>query len=120
MKLIPQHDQMDCGPACLAMIASHYGKDIGLQHLRDKSFITREGVSLQGIKEAAEKTGFKTVAGKLKPEGLQKDVVPCILHWNQNHFVVLYKIHKNRITGKITYKIADPGHGFISLSAEKF
>ena len=120
MKLIPQHDQMDCGPACLAMIASHYGKDIGLQHLRDKSFITREGVSLQGIKEAAEKTGFKTVAGKLKPEGLQKDVVPCILHWNQNHFVVLYKIHKNWITGKITYKIADPGHGFISLSAEKF
>ncbi|MGG7466864.1 peptidase domain-containing ABC transporter [Chryseobacterium arthrosphaerae] len=120
MKLIPQHDQMDCGPACLAMIASHYGKDIGLQHLRDKSFITREGVSLQGIKEAAEKTGFKTVAGKLKPEGLQKDVVPCILHWNQNHFVVLYKIHKNRITGKVTYKIADPGHGFISLSAEKF
>ncbi|MGN7865847.1 peptidase domain-containing ABC transporter [Chryseobacterium sp. 22458] len=120
MKLIPQHDQMDCGPACLAMIASHYGKDIGLQHLRDKSFITREGVSLQGIKEAAEKIGFKTIAGKLKPEGLHKDVVPCILHWNQNHFVVLYKIHKSRITGKITYKIADPGHGFISLTAEKF
>ncbi|AZA88345.1 peptidase domain-containing ABC transporter [Chryseobacterium shandongense] len=120
MIFFAQHDQMDCGPACLAMVSSHYGKDFGLQYLRDKSFITREGVSLLGISEAADKIGFKTIAAKLKPENFQKDFLPCILHWNQNHFVVLYKINKNIFTGKLIYKIADPGHGFVSLSEEKF
>ena len=119
-KLYPQHDQMDCGPACLAMVASHYGKDFGLQYLRDRSFITREGVSLLGISEAADKIGFKTISAKLKTEDLDNELLPCILHWNQNHFVVLYKITKNIFTGKLIYKIADPGHGFISLSEEKF
>ncbi|NAW49925.1 ATP-binding cassette domain-containing protein [Elizabethkingia argentiflava] len=120
MKFHAQHDQMDCGPACLAMVASHYGKDFGLQYLRDKSFITREGVSLLGISEAADKIGFKTMAAKLKSENIDGELMPCILHWNQNHFVVLYKIKKNILTGKNIYKIADPGHGFISLSEEKF
>ena len=116
----PQHDQMDCGPACLAMVSSHYGKDFGLQYLRDKSFITREGVSLLGISEAAEKIGLKTISAKLKTEDFDKELLPCILHWNQNHFVVLYKIYKNKFTAKPFYKIADPGYGFISLSEEKF
>lgn len=111
---------MDCGPACLAMVASHYSKDFGLQYLRDRSFITREGVSLLGISEAADKIGFKTISAKLKTEDLDNELLPCILHWNQNHFVVLYKITKNIFTGKLIYKIADPGHGFISLSEEKF
>ncbi|OPB92494.1 peptidase domain-containing ABC transporter [Elizabethkingia occulta] len=116
----PQHDQMDCGPACLAMVASHYGKDFGLQYLRDKSFITREGVSLLGISAAAEKIGFRTIAAKLQTEDFDKELLPCILHWNQNHFVVLYKISRNFFTDKLIFKIADPGHGFISLSEEKF
>lgn len=116
----PQHDQMDCGPACLAMVSSHYGKEFGLQHLRDKSFITREGVSLLGIREAADKLGFRTIAVKLKSQEFDKELLPCILHWNQNHFVVLHKITKNVFTGKPIYKIADPGHGFVSLSEEKF
>lgn len=120
MMFIPQHDQMDCGPACLAMVASYYGKEFGLQHLRDKAFITREGVSLLGISEAAEKIGFKHISAKLKAEDLNNDLLPCILHWNQNHFVVLYKITKNIFTGKLRYKIADPAHGFITLSEEKF
>jgi ATP-binding cassette subfamily B protein len=120
MKLYPQHDQMDCGPACLAMVSSHYGKDFGLQYLRDKSFITREGVSLLGISEAADKIGFKTISAKLKTGDFDKELLPCILHWNQNHFVVLYKINKNIFTGKLIYKIADPGHGFVSLSEDKF
>ncbi|MDR2206108.1 MAG: hypothetical protein LBE36_08135, partial [Flavobacteriaceae bacterium] len=94
MTFTPQKDVMDCGPACLAMVCSHYGKKFGLQYLRDQSFITREGVSMLGISEAAEKIGFKTIAAKLKPEDLNKDLLPCILHWNQNHFVVLYKIKK--------------------------
>ncbi|CAM3669715.1 peptidase domain-containing ABC transporter [Elizabethkingia occulta] len=120
IKFYPQHDQMDCGPACLAMVASHYGKDFGLQYLRDKSFITREGVSLLGISAAAEKIGFRTTAAKLQTEDFDKELLPCILHWNQNHFVVLYKISRNFFTDKLIFKIADPGHGFISLSEEKF
>ena len=118
-----QHDQMDCGPACLAMVSSHYGKDFGLQYLRDKSFITREGVSLLGISEAADKIGFKTIAAKLKPEDFSKELLPCILHWNQNHFVVLHKIGKRfkfLPFGEVRWGIADPGHGFVSLSEEKF
>lgn len=111
---------MDCGPACLAMVSSHYGKDFGLQYLRDKSFITREGVSLLGISEAAEKIGFKHISAKLSTKDFDNEFLPCILHWNQNHFVVLYKISKNIFSGKLIYKIADPGHGFISLSEEKF
>ena len=120
MIFIPQHDQMDCGPACLAMVASYYGKDFGLQYLRDKSFITREGVSLLGISEASKKIGFKNISAKLNTDDFDNGLLPCILHWNQNHFVVLYKISKNIFTGKLTYKIADPGHDFISLSEEKF
>ncbi len=120
MKFIAQHDQMDCGPACLAMIASYYGKKFGLQYLRNKCFITREGVSMLGITEAAKIICFKTFAVKLQSRNFSKDLLPCILHWNQNHFVVLYKISKNRFTGKSIYKIADPGYGFISLSEDEF
>ena len=120
MKFTIQYDQMDCGPSCLAMVASHYGKEFNLQYLRDNCFITREGVSLLGISEAAKKIGFNTFSVKLKTGDLKKDYIPCILHWNQNHFVVLYKITKNIFTGKLRYKIADPAHGFITLSEEKF
>ena len=105
MIFFAQHDQMDCGPACLAMVASYYGKNFGLQYLRDKSFITREGVSLLGISEASKKIGFKEIAAKLKIEELDTDLFPCIIHWNQNHFVVLIKISKNFFTGKKIYKI---------------
>lgn len=115
-----QHDQMDCGPACLSMVSSHHGKTFGLQYLRDKSFITKEGVSLLGITEAAEKIGFKHISAKLNAKDFDNELLPCILHWNQNHFVVLYKISKNIFTGKPIYKVADPGHGFISLTEEKF
>jgi len=94
MLFVVQNDQMDCGPACLSMISLYYGKDFGLQYLRDKSFITREGVSLLGISEAAERIGFKHISAKLNTENFQNELLPCILHWNQNHFVVLYKIFK--------------------------
>jgi len=65
MKFIPQHDQMDCGPACLAMVASKYGKNYSLQYLRENSFLTREGVSLLGISEASKKIGMETLSAKL-------------------------------------------------------
>lgn len=120
MLFIIQLDQMDCGPACLAMVSSYHGKNFGLQYIKQKSFVTRDGVSLLGISDAAQKIGFRTVPAKLKLSEFNKDLLPCILHWNQNHFVVLYKISKNIFSRKPVYKIADPGHGFISLNEEKF
>lgn len=120
MKFIAQHDQMDCGPACLAMVSAYYNKEFSLQHLRESCFITREGVSLLNVKQAAEKIGFKTTAAQLEIEDLENQMLPCILHWNQNHFVVLRKISKNIISGKKRYQIADPGHGLLSISEDKF
>ena len=122
MKFTPQHDQMDCGPACLAMIASKYGKSYSLQYLRDNSFLTREGVSLLGLTEASKKIGFDTLSAKLTIEKLieEKQTLPCILHWNQNHFVVLKKITKNIFTKKHYFHLADPAHGLIKLDEIKF
>ena len=92
-----QPDAMDCGPACLAMIAEHYDKQYTLEYLRDNSFIGRDGVSLLGISKAAENIGFKTVGGRLTFDKLaEKALLPCIVHWNQEHFVVVYKIKKKR------------------------
>ncbi|MES2652238.1 MAG: peptidase domain-containing ABC transporter [Bacteroidota bacterium] len=112
-KLFPfykQYDQMDCGPSCLRMIAKYYGKNFSLQRLREISGINREGVSLLGISEAAEKIGFRTRGSRLTIDQLQEVELPTILHWNQNHFVVLYKIKKG------VYYIADPGKGLIQFT----
>ncbi|WP_413511744.1 peptidase domain-containing ABC transporter [Myroides odoratus] len=119
-KLIRQHDQMDCGPACLAMVSASYGKKYSLQYLRDLSFISREGVSLQSIGHAAEQIGFTKFPGKLSIDDLIEnvDTLPAILHWNQNHFVVLFKISKGGMNKKINFKIADPAHGILNLSYE--
>ena len=116
MKHIRQYDAMDCGPSCLAMIASHYGKKYSLQYLRDRCHITKEGVSLLGITEAAHGIGLETTSALVTLEQLELVDEPCILHWNQNHFVVLNKV----TTGKKRWQVADPGHGMISLSDEKF
>lgn len=91
--LYTQHEAMDCGPTCLRMIAAYYGKRYSLQYLRDISYITKEGVSMLGISEAAERIGLHTIAVEATIEELIKQVpLPCILHWDQKHFVVLYKI----------------------------
>lgn len=105
---------MDCGPTCLRMIAKHYGKNFSLQRLRDISGINREGVSLLGISEAAEKIGFRTIGSKLTVDQLAESEMPMILHWNQNHFVVLYKIRRG------IYYIADPGKGLIEFTEAEF
>ena len=122
LKFTPQHDQMDCGSACLAMVTSCYGKNYSLQFFRDKTFVTREGVSVLGITEAANQIGLETLTAKLTTTKLieEKALLPTILHWNQNHFVVLQKITKNIFTGKHSFKIADPSHGFISLNENAF
>lgn len=90
-----QRDLMDCGPTCLQMIARHYGRYLRLEQLRERSFIARTGVSLLGISEAAEELGFHTIGGKVcLVDLLEERVLPCIAHWNGNHFVVIYDIKK--------------------------
>lgn len=121
-KFIPQFDRMDCGPACLSMVASYHGKKYSLQYLRENSFITREGVSLLGINEAAKKIGFDTYTLKLRFEELliQKNNFPVIIYWNQNHFVVLLDVKQSLISKKKKFKLADPAHGIIYVSEENF
>lgn len=110
-----QHDAMDCGPACVQMVARHYGRHYTLETLRQKCHISREGVSLLGISEAAESIGFKTVGVRLSFEQLKNEApLPCIAHWKQRHFVVVYKI------GKDVVHVADPAHGLVKLTAQEF
>lgn len=92
-----QLDSMDCGPTCLRMIAKYYGRSYSLQTLREKAFITREGVSMLGISEAAEAIGFRTAGVRVTLRQLKEECpLPCILHWNQQHFVVCYRIRKGK------------------------
>lgn len=115
-----QLDAMDCGPACLRMIAKHYGKHYSPQTLRERCFITREGVSMLGISDAAESIGFHTVGVRISFEQLVEDaILPCILHWNQNHFVVCYRIKKHR-NGEYDIHIADPASQKLKYTKEEF
>ena len=110
-----QHDAMDCGPACVQMVARHYGRHYTLETLRQKCHISREGVSLLGISEAAESIRFKTVGARLSFEQLKNEApLPCIVHWKQRHFVVVHKIRKD------TVFVADPAHGLVKLTAQEF
>nr|WP_297058744.1 peptidase domain-containing ABC transporter [Prevotella sp.] len=101
-----QHDSMQCGIACLQMICKHFGREYSLDFLSKLCFATNEGVSLLGIDDAANKLGLKTLCVKASMDELDKISLPAILHWNQKHFVVLYKIKKGR-----KYYIVDPGKG---------
>lgn len=113
-----QLDAMDCGPTCLRMIARHYGKKFSVQQLREQSFIQRTGVNLLGISEAAASigmrtTGVRTTLAKLKTQCK----LPCILHWNQVHFVVLYRVEHKR--NKWYFYIADPAYGLLKYEEEE-
>ncbi len=120
---------MDCGPTCLRIIAKHFGKNYNLAFLRDRCYITRLGVSLLGISEAAESIGFHTQGVKLTWEQLRDEVpLPCIVHWKKQHFVVVFKIQKRRSSffsfGKSIKEdvihVSDPAHGLISYTREEF
>ena len=92
-----QHDQMDCGPACLRMVAKHYGRHFTAQSLRERAELGKDGVSLLGIAEAAEAIGFRTMGVQVPFEKLMREAqLPCIVHWQQNHFVVVYDIKPAR------------------------
>jgi ATP-binding cassette subfamily B protein len=110
-----QLDAKDCGPTCLRMIARHYGKQYSLSYLRELCNIGKEGVSVLGINNAAEQIGFNSVALKASFSVLEKQIQqPCIAHWKQNHFVVIYKV-----TGKHVY-IADPESGKQKIDKKEF
>jgi ATP-binding cassette subfamily B protein len=109
-----QRDAMQCGVACLRMICWYHGRDVSMSELSQICSPSNEGVSLLGISEAAELLGLHTVSGRISVEDLKNDPLPCILHWNQNHFVVLYKVKRN------IYYIADPAKGKVKYTAKEF
>jgi ATP-binding cassette, subfamily B, bacterial len=110
-----QLDAMDCGATCLRMVARHFGRHYSLEHLRELTFLDREGVSLMGISDAAEKIGLNTLGVKLGFDKMKEDVpLPCIAHWKQNHFIVVYKISGNKIY------VADPAVGKLTLTKQEF
>ena len=121
IKFLHQHDSTDCGPTCLRIIANYYGKDFSLDYLREQSYIGKDGVSLLNTKILAEKLGFESISVKIDLQTLIKEeLLPCILHWNQNHFVVLYKIKKRLFSKKLKFYIADPAHGKAVLNEQQF
>ena len=114
-----QADAKDCGPTCLKIIAKHHGKTLNIQRLRQLSETTREGSNLLLLSEAAEQTGFRTMGLKLSLEELSDVPLPCILHWNNNHYVVLYRIKTRKSVAEKVY-ISDPAYGLIEYSQEEF
>ena len=123
--LYHQLDAVDCGPTSLRMIAKYYGHSYSIQYLREHAFITREGVSMLGISDAAEHIGFRTMGVRITLEQLETEVpLPCILHWNQRHFVVCYKIKKGKFyiadpaAGRVVYDRTEFGHCWFSTSVE--
>lgn len=113
-----QPDAMDCGPTCLRIVAKYFGRHYNLETLRNLTWKTREGVSLLTISDAAEKIGFRTQGVRLTIDKLPEIPLPAILHWNQNHFVVLYKIKRTR-KGAV-YFISDPAHGLVEYNEKDF
>lgn len=110
-----QHDSSDCGAACLRMVARYYGRHYSLEYLREHSFLDKEGVSLMGIAHAAEKIGFRTLGVKTGLKRLQEDIpLPCIAHWEQDHFVVVYKLQNRKVF------VANPEVGKLELEEEEF
>jgi len=107
-------DMMDCGATCLRMIFKYYGQMVSIHKIRKLCQTTKNGVNLLGISEAAEKLGFRTYGVRLSLEQLKEVQLPCVLHWNQNHFVVLYRMKKGR------YSIADPATGLVTFQEREF
>lgn len=126
MKKFPfyrQLDSMDCGPSCLRMISAYYGKRLELYRLRELCFANRNGVTMLGISDAAEKIGFRSIGIRTSFERLQKEVIlPCIVHWRQDHFAVVYKIKVKRKGNSFEGKIylAEPAFGLVEYTVKEF
>ncbi len=119
MKYYKQRDSMDCGPACLAMICSLFQRKINVNTIRELTCLNKEGVSLLGISKAAEAIGLRSIGGRVTLENLhEKKILPAIIHWDQNHFVVLYKIKKKK--NQLKLYVADPNKGLIVYNESDF
>lgn len=112
--LILQRDAIQCGVSCLQMICKYYGQSYSFEEFEKICFPTVEGISLLGIKDAAETVGLSTTCCQLSLHALKRISFPCILHWNQNHFVVLYKYKRGK------FYIADPGIGKTEYLEKEF
>ena len=118
MRIFPiviQHDSMQCGIACLQMVCKYFGREYSSYSLSKLCFATTEGVSLLSINDVANILGLHTLCAKTTTERLAAAPLPCILHWNQNHFVVLYKVKKKK-----KFYIADPGKGLVVYNLDEF
>ena len=111
---------MDCGASCLKIVAAYYGRRFDVSQIRQTCALNRNGISLLGISKTAETIGFRTIGGYFPFDTLAIGTpLPCILHWNQNHFVVVYKIRKHK-KGKYTVYVADPARGLVTYTKEEF
>lgn len=115
-KIIKQKDSMQCGIACLSSICLYYGKKYSLAFLEKLCHSTSEGISLKAIADGANKLGLNSRTGLISADYFCENDMPCILHWDQKHFVILYKISKSR---KYFY-IADPGRGLVKCTQQEF
>lgn len=114
-----QLNAMDCGPTCLRMVAKYYGRHYNAEGIRHTAGLGKEGVSLLGISEAAEKIGFRSRGVQLSYDQLTKEAhLPCILHWKQNHFIVLLPSPAWKSRRKV--RVADPAKGILSYTREEF
>lgn len=109
-----QVDAKDCGPTCLKIVAKHYGKYLSILELRNLSETTRTGSNLKYLANAAEAIGLKSLPIKIDLKQLKEAPLPCVLHWNKEHFVVLHKIKKD------TFYISDPAYGLINYKTKEF
>ena len=108
-----QLDSKDCGATCLKIIAKHYNKVVPIQELRALSETTRTGSNLYALGDAAEHLGFRSLGIKITLQKLEQTPLPCILHWNKNHYVVLYNIKKG------IYHVSDPAHGLLKYNSSE-
>ena len=116
-----QLDNMDCGPACLKMIAEYYGRVFPIQQLREFSSITKVGASFLGLSDAAEKIGLRATASMPTYDYFCKNMkMPCLVHWNQQHFVIVYKIAYHKRTKSYEFYVADPSYGLITYNEKDF
>ena len=112
---------MDCGPACVCMVADHFGKEYPLSYLRAHSHLSRDGVSIAGIRESLKYIGIQSASFNVNNEQLrEKFSFPVILHWEQNHFVVLYQVKWSWWKRKWLYSVANPAYGKHTFTEDTF
>lgn len=122
---VHQRSEMDCGATSLSMVSKYHGRNFNIEKLREHTEIGKEGVNILGISDAAEKIGYRTQAVKLSIAELMEAQLPCILHWGQNHFVVLYQVSslnflRRKGLQNTLFHVADPGKGLLKYQQKDF